>query len=367
MSFFTASIFTTLETVQREAMIFNISLAAGKNLVLKYDADPVTQTFSRRIFFDATVVDFATVYVGSECMSCTIREDIIDTFTTFLSPAKRKDTPWTDAFVFLPLGHENHHIVAALATQQQRNSLWEKFAVATVATIINGETFRADIQSTTSLADRELHLSTQDERTVAEFLCGEVESADLIVATGKADPLLHHLQNPDADVLTDLHQIDIPHLTSARYDRFLTRTNTDPYNANVNHDVTEDVWTIELYSERPLNPEKLYHRIEEFAQYAVHIKGVFGVPNRPDEICEWHGCGGQLWIAPLDKWDEGDDDDIVFTRLVATGIEEDNMLKLMELFEDVLTTEEEMADGGLAWLGREDVLEPWLGNRHDNY
>ena len=39
--------------------------------------------------------------------------------------------------------------------------------------------------------------------------------------------------------------------------------------------------------------------------------------------------------------------------------------RLLDAFRDVLATPDELTDGGLRWLGRTDVLAPWLGARTD--
>jgi hypothetical protein len=72
----------------------------------------------------------------------------------------------------------------------------------------------------------------------------------------------------------------------------------------------------------------------------------------------WDGAGGQLAIGALGRWGTRTPG----TRLVITGVE-DVRAELVDAFEEVLMTAREYADGLHPWLGREDVLEPWLGDR----
>jgi len=51
------------------------------------------------------------------------------------------------------------------------------------------------------------------------------------------------------------------------------------------------------------------------------------------------------------------------TRLVFTGVGRGERARLRSVFEEILLTDAELADADLAWLGRPDVLEPWLGER----
>ena len=82
------------------------------------------------------------------------------------------------------------------------------------------------------------------------------------------------------------------------------------------------------------------------------------MPTRPDSVVGWDGCSGQLCVGELGEWD----DEAPRTDLTFTGRAED-VAGLEAVFADVLLTEEESAEGLSAWLGRCDVLEPWLGER----
>ena len=98
---------------------------------------------------------------------------------------------------------------------------------------------------------------------------------------------------------------------------------------------------------------------------------------RPDSLCAWDGAGGQLCIGTLGTWDDATTAEgrpvEPHTRVVIVGATpegegadgDDERGRLLDAFRDVLATPDELADGGLRWLGRTDVLAPWLGARSD--
>lgn len=87
-------------------------------------------------------------------------------------------------------------------------------------------------------------------------------------------------------------------------------------------------------------------------------RGSFWVPSRPDSVCVRDGAGGQLSVGALGAWGRR----AAATRLVLTGVE-DVRADLLAAFEDVLLTTDEHARGLHPWLGADDVLAPWLGDR----
>ena len=169
--------------------------------------------------------------------------------------------------------------------------------------------------------------------------------------------MLRHLANPTASTVSGLHQVDLAHLETMIYDPDAVWEQISPRNAKVNANDQAEVWSIELTSEKPLHPEKFHRRIEEFSLNSVSLKGIFWLPNRPDEICEIQGAGGQLWLGRLGSWESKER----LTKIVATGVGEANRIELQSLFNETLISDQQLANGGLDWLGKEDILAPWLG------
>ncbi|HEY0215087.1 MAG TPA: GTP-binding protein [Cellulomonas sp.] len=118
------------------------------------------------------------------------------------------------------------------------------------------------------------------------------------------------------------------------------------------------VWSLTLSSDRALHPERLLAEVARLGSGRLRSRGHFWVPSRPDSVCVWDGAGGQLSVGALGRWG----DRAPGTRLVLTGVE-DVRAELLAAFGDVLMTAEEHAAGLHPWLGRDDVLAPWLGAR----
>ncbi|KAJ8139295.1 hypothetical protein OY671_007493, partial [Metschnikowia pulcherrima] len=135
-------------------------------------------------------------------------------------------------------------------------------------------------------------------------------------------------------------------------------------------------WTVESCSARPFDPERSSRRIEDSGTGRVRSRGVFHVANRPDSSCAWDGAGGQLCIGTLGTWDDATTAEgrpvEPHTRVVVVGATPPDgetgdgvRERVLDAFRDVLATPDESADGGSRWLGRTDVLAPWLGARTD--
>jgi hypothetical protein len=75
-------------------------------------------------------------------------------------------------------------------------------------------------------------------------------------------------------------------------------------------------------------------------------------------VIGWEGVGGQLRVGEVGEWDDVPQRvDLTFTGLAA------DLAHVQGVFADILLSEEEFAEGLAPWLGRVDVLEPWLGER----
>jgi hypothetical protein len=72
----------------------------------------------------------------------------------------------------------------------------------------------------------------------------------------------------------------------------------------------------------------------------------------------WDGAGGQLSLGTLGDWGGT----APRTRLVITGVD-DVRDDLRAALEEILLTPRELRAGLHRWLGRPDVLAPWLGER----
>lgn len=355
------SVLTTIDPVLRDTAIFGLVVDAPRTVVLRHDVLAADGAL-RRVVVDSTgVVEDVRVELEHACLSCAVREDALPVLH-----ALARDGRWDDLVLALPVGAESlpaAHALAAVTAQS------EVLRLAAVATIVDLDSVEADLLGIDSLAERDLALTEDDERSVAEALAAQLVHADLVVTCcggsgrtahdgprERAAELVDHLRAPDSVTVDGVHALTHARLAAVHHDPCVGEHRCAPSHVHVAPS-SRHVWTIELTSRRPFHPERLLARIEELGTGPVRSRGVFWLPNRPDSVCEWDGAGGQLYLRDGGTWE----DDEARTRLVFTGVDPRERERIRGVFADVLAREDEIADGGLAWLGSEDVLAPWLG------
>lgn len=364
------SVLASVDPVLRDSAIFGLVVDSPGTVVLRHDI-LAEANMIRRVVVDATgVVEQALVPLEHVCLSCAVREDALPTLA-----ALTEDGRWTDVTLALPVSAESLPATRALAAETGRDGALAGARIATAAAVVDVETFERDLLSDTLLSDLGLGLTDQDGRAVGEALAAQVEHADLVVVAGDAGAaptgsgLVDRLRAADSHRVDSLHGLTSHDLTSGRHDPVTGERRTNPLSARGctgrSHGRADASWTLELRSDRPLHPERLLERIEDLGTGRLRSRGVFRVADRPRAACHWDGAGGQLYIGELGPWADACAGARPQTRLVFVGAAADADLRplLREAFEATLLTDAELADGELVWLGREDILEPWLGTR----
>lgn len=357
------SVLSTIDPVLRETAIFGLLVDSPRTVVLRHDILAASGLL-RRVVLDRTgVLEDVLIELEHACLSCAVREDALPALRDLAT-----DGRWDDIVLALPVGAESLPVTLALSAAMQPGRVCERLRLAAVCALVDLDAAEDDLLGIDSLAERDLALAEDDERAVAEVLAAQLGHADVVVAYGGAvartepgprarlgSELVDHLRAPDSQRLDGIHELGAERLVDVHHDPCAGERRCDPRHVHVRRSAGQ-VWTIELTSTRPFHPERLLERIEELGTGPVRSRGVFWLPNRPDSVCQWDGAGGQLYIGELGVWE-----DAAFTRLVFTGVDPHERERIRRVFDEVLAREDEVADGGLAWLGREDVLAPWLG------
>lgn len=359
------SLLTTIDPFLRSTAIVAVLVDSPRSVVLRHDIDHEAGQI-RRVVMDSTgVLEDERLHLEHTCLGCAVRTDAVPVLRRLAT-----DGRWDDVVLALPVTADSLPVTIALDAATRPGAELEMMHLATVMTAVDTDTVEEDLLGIDSVAERGIGLVRDDERAVGEVLAGHLAHADLVVTStgGSTHPGLHarcgaelveHLRAHDSRRIDGLHEISASHLTATRHDLVAAQRRCNPLHAHAVTHQGSHAWTLELTSSRALHPERLLECIEELGTGRIRSRGVFWVPTRPDSICQWDGAGGQLYIGELGTWE----DRAPHTRLLFTGVARGDRALLREAFEAVLTTDDEMAGGGLAWLGREDVLAPWLGER----
>ncbi|WP_125776151.1 GTP-binding protein [Antribacter gilvus] len=367
---FPVAVLASTDPVLRESVAFGLVMDAPGVVVVRHDVLAKYGAVRRVVTDGSGVLEDERIPLEHACLSCAVREDALPTLARLAA-----DGRWTGAVLALPLSAESLPATRAIAAATQPGGLLARAHVATVAALVDLATFEADLLDAETLGERGLALTEDDERSVGEALAAQVEHADLVVTVGErsmaptGSGLLDRLRAADSHRLDGLHGLGAARLLGHRHDTVRGERRAHPLGARgplrgplLPGDLS---WTLELTSRRPLHPERLLEQIEALGTGRVRSRGVFQVADRPGTACHWDGAGGQLYIGDLGPWVEACAGNPEQSRLVLVGAadDEDPLPRLHAAFEAALLTDSEMADGALVWIGRDDALAPWLGER----
>jgi len=368
------SVLATVDPVLRDTAAFGLVVGAPRVVVLRHDIH-AREGELRRVVVDATgVVEDERVPLEHACLSCAVREDAVPTLRRLA-----EDGRWDHAVLALPVAAESLPVARALAAASAPGGELARLRLATVLAVADVDTLEHDLLDDDLVAERGVALTEDDQRAVGEVLAAQLEHADLVVTTGDADAaatgsgLVDRLRGADSRRLDGLHALTAADLARSTHDAGAGERRAHPLGVRgagrpAGRRPGDRSWTLELRATRPFDPERLLDRVEDLGTGRIRARGVFHVANRPDSLCAWDGAGGQLCIGGLGTWDDATTAEgrpvVPHTRVVVVGTGDERQ-DLVDAFDDALATREELADGGLRWLGRPDVLAPWLGARSD--
>jgi G3E family GTPase len=366
------SLLVSVDPVLQQAAVSGLSLDAPGTVTVRLDLATDDGTL-RRVVMDADgVLEDERVALEHTCLSCCVREDAVPTLRRLAA-----DGRWTAVVLALPTTAEPLPVTRALEVETSPGGTLARCRLATTFAVADLDTLEDDLLGAELCGERGLELAEDDERSVGEALAAQLEQVDLVVTTGTCatgSGLVDRLRGPGTRRLDGLHGLRAADLAAGRHDAVAAERRAHPLSAPGAMTARPEVraadrsWTLVLTAARPLHPERLLDRVEDLGTGPVRARGVFRVANRPDSACLWDGAGGQTCLADLGTWDQVAAGAEPTTRLCVIGAgdpaDADRLRRgIVTAFDAVVTTPQEIADGGLAWLGAHDVLAPWLGDR----
>ncbi|MEG3615350.1 GTP-binding protein [Isoptericola haloaureus] len=369
------SVLVGVDPVLRDSALTGLAFDAPSTVTVKHDL-LIAESALRRVVVDVTgVVEDETLPLEHACVSCCVREDAVPTIARLAATGR-----WTDVVLALPVTAEPLPITRGLAAMCEPGGELENLRLASSGVVVDLASVEDDLLGDDWCAERGLALTDDDERGVGEALATQLEQADVVVTSGTdatGSGLVDRLRGADSRRVDGLHALVVDQLAAFRHRSETAERRAHPLGARgalapgrgpAGGTDVDRSWSLELTSSRPFHPERLLDQVEELGTGRLRSRGAFSVANRPDSLCLWDGAGGQLCIADLGTWDEVAAGAAPHTRIVVVGagtVDEGEALRarLTAAFQAALAASDEIADGGLAWLGSEDALAPWLGQR----
>ena len=302
------------------------------------------------------VLESEEIDLEHACVSCAVREDVAPTLAR-LTRAGR----WGAVVAQLPAGAEGQQVCRVVAGDPRLRHV----RIAGVLCAVDGDRLVDDLLGDELLCERGVHTSAGDRRGVAEVGAAQVEYADAVTVVGPAgaaeQELVRALARPGAIVPDgDGGGLDAARLLAGIHDHAAAETwaaqvRPGPLPAHCGR----HVWRLDLRSDRPFHPDRLYADIAGLGGGPRRSRGCFWLPTRPTVACVWDGAGGQLSIGVAEPWGRRRP----FTRIVVTGMD-DGRDELAAAFDHCLLDDAEVRRRGSYWEAAGDGFEAWLGDIH---
>ena len=327
------------------------------------------------------------VEMSNGCICCTLREDLLREVNDLARAGKfdyllvestgiSEPMPVAETFTFDLDGYEG------LLSNVAR--------LDTMVTVVDAYNFLRDYTAGEALADHNLAVDEEDERTIADLLVEQVEFANVIVINkldlvtpeeaGQLEAILRRL-NPTATLLraergniapttilnTGLFSFD----HAEGYTMWRQEPRFSPTPETEEYGVSSFLYT----ADRPFHPQRLLPFLECDWPGLLRSKGFFWLASRPDEAGYWSQAGALLTIEYGGPWGEGEirdtetrdtetrdeveaDMGVPRQELVFIGVEMQQAAMIAQL-DAALLTDAELAQGPAKWRKYRDQLPVW--------
>jgi G3E family GTPase len=343
-------------------------------------------------------VDEKLVEMSNGCICCTLREDLL------VEVAKLAAEGRFDYLLVESTGISEPLPVAETFTfaNEEGQSLSELARLDTMVTVVDAKNFLADWESEDDLRGRNVALSGEDERGVADLLVEQIEFANVLaiskldlVSSEQAERLesmLRHL-NPEARIVrADYGKIPLGEILdtglfdfdkAAASPGWMKQMRGERLPETAEYGIASFVYQ----SRVPFHPARFWALLQDPGTWAgvLRSKGFFWLASRCGIAGLWSHAGGSasceaagMWYAdlPKDEWPEDEEGRAQLQRdwvepwgdrrqeLVFIGIGMDES-ELRAKLDDSLLTEKELAAGSAGWAKLQDPFPEWSHEHHD--
>lgn len=253
------------------------------------------------------------------CVSCTLREDLLPLLRALSdrSSVQRIVLAMDPTLEPDALCWAIENVVVSGVVGRVDGPAARDVRIEAVLNCLDAATWLADATGDDALGDRGIAASSDDERTMAQLVVGQVEYGDALVVTAGADvegwerarlaAVLARLA-PTAPVLwtepgavVDAEAL----LTRVPFDARRGEL-TDAHSPLLRGQppLTADcgVTLVEFSATRPFHPERLHEAIDVLLDGVVASRGRVWVATQPDEALWIESAGGGLRVAGAGKW-----------------------------------------------------------------
>lgn len=278
--------------------------------VVQHDLRAVGQGVVRRRLRLGARDESTVLELAHGCVSCTLREDLLPLVRRLSGMAGVRRI-----VLALDPAMEPEPVCWALANVLVGDRpVLDDVQIEAVLAVLDQRTWLAAATGTELLAERGLHASAEDERTLAQVALSQVEFADLILLSGNgSDPWATAKTTAVLDRVAPAarrHELAATDVGRQLLDSVppLARrgTVTDMHGALLlgQPPLQADcgIATLLFNARRPFHPERLHEAIDVLLDGVVRTRGRVWVASQPDIALWIESAGGGLGIGHAGPW-----------------------------------------------------------------
>jgi G3E family GTPase len=267
-------------------------------------------------------VEEKLVEMTNGCICCTLREDLLIEVSRLAKEGR------FDYLLIESSGISEPLPVAETFTFEDENgeSLSKTAKLDTMVTVVDAYNFMRDFEEGADLAERDMALDENDDRTVSDLLIDQVEFANVIVLN-KTDLMtseqIEKLRlvlarlNPEATIMpSSFGKVPLTSILNTGMFNLEKAQQAPGWLKELRGEHTPETETYHITSfvyraERPFHPERFRECLESSWDGVIRSKGFFWLATRMEQAMLWSQAGGAcrvelggLWVDAMDDQDE---------------------------------------------------------------
>lgn len=351
---FPLTVLSSPSSVLRDQLVQQLLGRRPGLVVVVHDIDDLWRdgTVRRRVLDDSGVLEDERVHLEHGCVSCTLREDVLPALVRVAQVGR-----WQQVVLALPVPVTADGVLAAL--EHTGPAVSEHVRLDGVTTLVDAVLLREQVSGDDPLSERGLAAAETDERSMADLVVEQVDSADVLAVL--------QLERVTADVARTVDTL-LAHLAP-----LARRVALGPDGAGCEavvgagrgglaaqdrarlgllaHELLpagNGVATLVWRSDRPLHAARLHDALEEVVVPVQRSRGHVQLANRPTQVLAWESAGTNLSLGVLEQVHRG----TPCCELVLTGLGLD-VDALQQELDGCVATDSELVRGAA------DVVDPF--------
>lgn len=295
------------------------SLLGEGTVLVHHDLSHLSEGVVRRTVTDAGGTSRVSILeLAHGCVSCTLREDLLPLLRRLHthSSVRRIVLHLDRALEPEALCWAVQHVEVAGVVGQIDGPASRDVRIEAVITCIDAGTWLDDATGDDTLADQAATAGDDDERTVAQVVVGQVDYADALLVSGRAEDgwqqaklhavLARLAPGVPIDWVADAAAVDAERLLARVPATARRGAIADAHSPLLRGQpplsVDCGVTLVEFTADRPFHPQRLHEAIDVLLDGVVTARGRVWLATSPEHVVWLESAGGGLRVAEAGRW-----------------------------------------------------------------